>query len=136
MAPVQCRKNGPEAQNRRGGAPRGERATDLSACARRASGRWAVARPSARRGWLAAPLGAPPPLASFARGKCSRPGRTPRRGNDESCPQMTRRVLFGVSIISMSLVRHPEARAQRASKDAAEAHGPSPFEARYARTSG
>jgi hypothetical protein len=34
------------------------------------------------------------------------------------------------------LNRHPEVRAQRASKDAAEALGPSPFEGRFAATSG
>jgi putative endonuclease len=32
--------------------------------------------------------------------------------------------------------RHPEVAAKRSSKDAAEVLGPSPFEARYARTSG
>jgi hypothetical protein len=44
-------------------------------------------------------------------------GAKARRENDEFC-------------------RHPEVAAQRTSKDAAEALGPSPFEARFARTSG
>jgi len=34
------------------------------------------------------------------------------------------------------VIRHPEVAAQRPSKDAAEAPGPSSFEARSARTSG
>jgi len=37
---------------------------------------------------------------------------------------------------SLKLTRHPEVRAKRASKDAAEAPGPSPFEGRFAATSG
>jgi hypothetical protein len=34
------------------------------------------------------------------------------------------------------VIRHPEVRAERASKDAAEALGLSPFEGRFAATSG
>jgi hypothetical protein len=39
-------------------------------------------------------------------------------------------------IASHYVHRHPEVRAKRASKDTAEAPGPSPFEGRFAATSG
>jgi hypothetical protein len=49
-------------------------------------------------------------------------------------------VLFGDWIGSANraafLIRHPEVRAKRALKDTAEARGPSPFEGRFAATSG
>jgi Tfp pilus assembly protein PilF len=55
--------------------------------------------------------------------------RQPRFGDWASVVEMVRDEL-------KHIFRHPEAAAERPSKDAAEALGPSPFEARFARTSG
>src|SRR5438874_10939575 len=78
------RKRGTGAQNRHGGAPRGER---LPRDARRLVRRLACrvkARPTGAR----APeryLGAPPPLIRVREAKMQNPGAKTRRGNEETC---------------------------------------------------
>src|SRR5438105_15313594 len=78
------RKRGTGAQNRHGGAPRGEH---LPRDARRLARRLAC-RVKARPAGARAPerfLGAPPPLIRVREAKKPKPGRKTRRGNEETC---------------------------------------------------